>query len=49
LQRALSTAPRLNLNSEMEVYVTGIGSSRCDDLARVQRANGIMQEGTNAK
>src|SRR5882672_8104487 len=35
-------------NSDIEVRATVVGSSRCDDLARVHRAKGIVQEGTNA-
>ena len=35
--------------SETEDCTPGAGSSRCDDLARVQRAKGIVHDGTNAK
>ena len=49
---------RLNSNSELEVSTTVAGSSRCDNLARVQRAkgtpinrvlarSGVVQKGTN--
>jgi len=35
-------------NSEIEVRTPEVGSLRCDDLARVQRANGVVQEGADA-
>jgi len=39
---------RLNPNSENEVRARMAGSSRRDDTARVQRANGMQQEDANA-
>ena len=36
-------------NSEMEVRATGVGASRCDDLARVQRAEATVRNGSIGK
>jgi len=37
----------MNPHSEMEICPTVVGSSRCDDLARVERGKGIVLAGTN--
>ncbi len=39
----------LDFSGDWHEEIELVGSSRCDDLARVQRAKGIVQESTNAK